>query len=214
MKVLKRLLMSAAILSAPLLVKAEGPYEGMSRDKTMIVHSTRTIAVATTVAFTTHTILVDLSSTTIFAHKENGVIHISRIEVYVDKLAASTGTVKLGVVNNVNPSTGSVTFFARQSFEKNVSNTVPSLIINMEESLVRTDAVGATPGGANVGTTPFIYSNDNLNESTIFQSDINLPTPNGNLPPGIGDIILYASNNDVTNTYNVIATIYYHTHQR
>jgi hypothetical protein len=214
MKVLKRLLITAAILAVPLLVKAEGPYESMSRDKTMVVHSTRTIAVGTGVAFTTHSILVDLSSVTTFNHDETGVIHISRIELYVDKLAASTGTVKVGVVNNVNIATGSVTFFGRLSFEKNVSNTQPTLVVNIEESLVRTDAVAPAPGGANVGATPFIYSNDNLNESTLFQTDINLPTPNGNIPPGLGDIILYAANNDVTNTINVIATIYYHTHQR
>lgn len=214
MKVLKRLLLTAAILALPIIAKAEGPYESMSRDKTMIVHSTRTIAVGTTVAFATYSILVDLSSTTIFSHDETGEIHITRIDVLVDKLAASTGTIKLGVVNSVNVTTGSVTFFARNSFERNISNTTNLLTVNLEDSSVKARADAPAPGGVNVGTTPFIYSNDNLSESTIFQTDVKLPTPNGNAGPGLGDIILFASNNDVTNTYNVIATIYYHTHQR
>lgn len=211
---MKKFLAFLILFGCAAIAKAEGPFESMSRDKTMILHSTRTIAVGTTVAFTTYTILVDLSSTTIFPHKETGQFDITRIDILVDKLAASTGTIKVGVVTAVNTTTGSVTFFARNSFEKNVSNTTNLLTFNLEESSIKAKADAPAPGGVNVGTTPFIYSNDNLNESTLFQTDVNLPTPNAFATPGVGDIILYASNNDVTNTYNVIATVYYHTHQR
>jgi hypothetical protein len=210
MKFLKKAALITAVIFAPLLARANGPYEQTSRDKTMVIHSTRTVSVVSS----THVVLIDLSDIVNYPHKERGEIHIIGYEITVDKLAASTGTLKIGVVDAINFASGTVTFFDRLPFEKSVSNNVVTLKANFEEALINTHANGHTPGGNVIGTTPFILSNDRTQQSALFQTDVNLPSTTGSTFPGLGDIILYLSNGDATNTIDVITKIMYHTHER
>lgn len=209
-KFLKGILISTLIVAAPILARASSPYEESSRDKTMVIFSSTSVGVAVT----TYSILVDLSDTVNFPHKESGEIDLSRIDILVDKAAASTGTIKIGVVNAVGASSGSVTWFLRDSFERNVSNTNPNLSFNLDGMDIKTHANGHTPGGNVIGTTPYILSNDKTTQSSVFQSTVPLPTPFGNAAPGVGDIVMYASNNDFTSTITVSINLLYHSHQR
>lgn len=158
-------------------------------DKNVTV--TYRLAVAANVS--TSAVVVDLSNTTNFPHKQTGVLNISSIGIEIDKAAASTTTVRLGVINYVNSSTGSVTWFRKIEGNLNVSNTnivdfrsyTPNFLKLRVEQSSTPDADGATP---------FLVSNDTTSGSTIYQTDINLPSPIGGSACGPGDLVLSVVN--------------------
>lgn len=156
------------------------------RDKSVSVHYNQDIAAAVT---STSVVIIDLSDTTNWPHKDNGAINISSIKIEVDKAAASTTTVRLGVVNFVNTSTGSVTWFYTSGNELNVSNTANVNYASYGEGFLRTKAVqGVLPAD---GTTPYIISNEKTSGSTIYQRDVKLPSLiSTGVLPDTGDIIM------------------------
>lgn len=163
-------------------------------------------------ALSTATIAIDLSDTTNWPHKETGEINISAIRVDIDKVAASSATVKLGVVNFVNSSTGSVTWFYGREFSKNVSNTDVSHVVNYAPNFMK---LRVNPGSNDDnGTTPYLFSNDTTNGSAIYQNDVFLPSPLGNDKPGVGDIILAVNNTDYARVIIVSIEIQYHANKR
>jgi len=183
------------------------------QEKTVVVHFSTTVpASANPSAF----VLVSLSTPTGFPHNEHGELDVSHINIVIDKLAASTGTVKIGVVNFVNTSTGSVTFFWSRSFLKNVSNTDVTDFHNFSLSFVRCKVnSGATAAVSDKnGTTPYITSNDVRNGSSIYSSTnatvSQLNSPAGIISPGVGDIVMEVVNGDSANTINVVTDVYYH----
>lgn len=138
----------------------------------------------------TAAVVIDLSDTTNFPHKQTRALNINSIRIELDKVAASTCSVKLGVVNMVNPSTGSVTWFYNKSHEVNVSNTDIRDFLNYVPNYIpcrvnkNADSVD--------GSTPYILSNDTTSGSTIYQTDVNLPSPlaAGTTKPGTGDVVM------------------------
>ena len=158
----------------------------------------RTVRVSySTYSFTTmlssSVVLIDLSDTSGFPHKETREINISSIRVNFDKAAASTATVRIGVVNFVDTSTGSITWFYEIKSDLNVSNTNVELFRNYNPNFIRTRVEGGTAscGDDCNGTTPYLFSNSKTNGSTTYQTDVKLLSVTGtNVFPGRGDIVM------------------------
>ena len=182
---------------------------GSVKDKSVAV--TYKLAVAATI--TTHTVVIDLSDTSNWPHKETGQINISDIRVSIDKTAASTCTIQIGVVNFVNASTGSVTWFYSQNSERNVSNTNINPFTNYHETYYRCRVNPGTTPNTN-GSTPYILSSQTTTASTVYQDDLNLPSPvgTGTTKPGVGDIVMMVQNGAVA--LEVYVEIIYHSQPR
>jgi hypothetical protein len=188
---------------------AENDYENTLREKSMIIHSTMTVAANTS----TTSIVISLSSTTVWPHQQTGSIGISDIKFELDKLAASSVTIRMGVINFVDISSGSVTWFLDRSFIKNVSNTDPFTDFHSDNASYELYVKPGSSPTSN-GTTTRILSNEITDHSTAFETDTNLPSPVGMWPPHVGDIVLEVTNNDGTNAVNILYTIMYHSHAR
>lgn len=176
-------------------------------DKAVEVHYRLDVAAN----ITTNTIVIDLSDTTNWPHKETGELNLDSVRLNIDKVAASTVTVKLGVVTYVDSSTGCVTWFTLLSSSQNVSNTNVYSFTNYMPTFIKCRVNPGTSAGAN-GTTPYIFSNDTTLGSTIFQNDVVLPTPAGNAAPGTGDIVMQVSQAGTATV--VILDLVYHSNQR
>ena len=178
-------------------------------DKNVTV--TYRLAVAANVS--TAAVLVDLSDTTNFPHKQTGVLNISSIQIEIDKAAASTTTVKIGVVNFVDSSTGSVTWFRRVEALANVSNTNVELFRSYTPNFLK---LRVNPAGTPLtdGSTPFLLSNDITTGSTIYQNDVALPSPisTGGSVPGVGDLVLFAQT--YTGAVTITVEVQYHADKR
>lgn len=212
MKFLKALLIGA-ILSVPFVSKAhaDNDTESTLRDKTVVVHSTITVAANTSTA----TLVISLSSNAAvvaggWPHYDNGGIDITGIVVEMDKVAASTMTLRFGVVTFVNTSTGSVTWFYNMNQTKNASNSSSDHYFQSENAGIRCKVIPVVNG---TGTTPYIVSSEKTAGSTTYQTDVNLISPIGFTAPGRGDIVLEIINNDFTQSVNVDYTILYHSHK-
>ena len=200
------LVLCGGILSA-------APRESDLRSKTMVVHSTFTLAVNVT----TNVVLVDLSDTVNFPHDETGYINITGIKVQFDKLAASTCSVRLGVVTHVNASTGSVKYFYEMSTLGNVNNTNIYQSAWTDNQFRCLKVIPSTTQDTE-GSTPYLTSNSEMRGSTIFQNDVNLPSfyswPVSNSSPGVGDIIATARNLSASATIVVNIDLLYHSDSR
>lgn len=153
------------------------------------------IAVAANIS--TYTVLVDLSDTTNWPHKNAKSLEIKRVKILVDKTAASTCTVRLGVVNHVNASTGSVTWFTGLQNERNVSNTNNALYHFLDNTVYNLTVYRAN-NNQTEGATPFLLSNEVTTASTIFQNDVRLPAPiAAGVIPAVGDLVLQVLNGAV-----------------
>jgi hypothetical protein len=159
-------------------------------DKQYIRYSLRGVAAG----ISTSTIIVDLSNTTNWPHKRTKELHIYDVRINVDKTAASTCTVKLGVVNYAGPSSGSVTWFFGVENERNVSNTYTS-ILRTSDLVYNLKVVQS--GDAD-GSTPYILSNDTTSRSAIWLNNVKIPAVTGTLTiPEVGDLIMQVSNGAV-----------------
>jgi hypothetical protein len=190
-----------------LILMAGFSHAALFEDDVFLVKHRLAVAAATT---STAVVVIDLSNTTSWPHKETGEIIIDSIRYDVDKVAASTGSVKVGVITYINASTGTVTWFLNREFEKNVSNTQISAIQAYTEFPVRCRVDPLTPF---TGSTPYILSNETTTGSTTYQSDVNLPSPVGNTSPGVGDIV-FAVTKDPTNAATVSIEIRYRSKNR
>ena len=183
------------------------------QEKTVVIHFSTTVPAATTSNFD----LIALSTTPgVFPHTDRGEIDISHINVVLDKAASSTGTVRIGVLNFVNSSTGSVSFFYTYSSTKNVSNTALPIPTNFTSAFYRCRVnSGRTSTNTDVdGLTPFILTNEKISGSSVYKSttvaSAQLPSPVGQISPAAGDIIMEVKNLDATNAINVVVDIWYH----
>lgn len=200
-----------------------GQLESDLRTKTIQLHYTQLVAVNTS----TNIVLISVSSTTYWPNPtaETGYININNLYIQVDKVAASTSTVKVGVVTYVDTSTGSVKYFAVLSSSKSVSNNLNNYFYESDNSFRCLKVISATPNSGFDGTTPFLISNDIVSGSTLFQSDVVLPAvdvtnggmfspSSGNIAPGLGDIVASIFNPDVTNNIVVTIDMEYHYNSR
>lgn len=152
--------------------------------------------VAVAAHLSTSTLIVDLSNTTNWPHKRTGEIHVYNVRLNIDKTAASTTTVKLGVVTLSSTTAGDVTWFLGAENERNVSNTL--LPIYVTSDLVYNLKVVPSATMGLVGSTPYILSNDKTTTSTAYQNDVKIPSTTGTLTiPAAGDLIMLVSNGAV-----------------
>lgn len=128
-------------------------------------------------------IIVDLSDAVTYPHRVNGMAVITDIRVTVDKITTSSGTVRLGVMKNVDASSGTVAWFYTLDFDRDTTGTVIRDFANLSPGVVRA-YVSPT------FTTPFFLTNDSSAFSTVYQTDVNLPAASGTpTAPAPGDII-------------------------
>lgn len=177
----------------------------MIPDQNALIHHQVTLANTVT---STSNIIVDLSDTTNWPHDGDKEIRISGIRVDIDKAAASTCTVKLGVITYVASSTGSVKWFHVCGSTINVSNTATQYYVNYAPSYLRTLVVQTST--VTEGSTPHFMSNDETLKSTTYQTDVLLPTTYGtDAYPKVGDIILYVFKPGIATTANIFVDLIY-----
>jgi len=211
---MKKLLIAAGLLASFVGVsQAElGIFRGF-QDKAYELHYSSAMQAATT---STTTILIDLSDTTNYPHKETGYLSIDAIIIEVDKAAATTFTAKVGVVSAVNSATGTVTWFTGSAQTLNVSNTNANVYYNFHPYIINTRVNPVAPTtGANTpdGATPYISTNDYTRGSTVYQTDVNLPTSlDTSAAPAAGDILLEITKASAAATFRV--KVLYHSQSR
>lgn len=186
---LNRLILFAALALLGALKPAHAWMWQEVPEKTMTVRYRLSVAANSSTA----AVVIDLSNTVNWPHKQTGQINISSFRLELDKAAASTTTVKIGVMNYVDTSSGSVTWFYAKENGLNASNTgnVDPLAFqpNFIQCKIQPSTITATSGA-----TPYMLSNDTTSLSTTYQTDVVLPTPFGNAAPGFGDIVMSVSN--------------------
>ena len=158
----------------------------------------------------TSTIVIDLSSTTAYKHTETGELNIHSIKLSLDKVAASTCTVKFGVVTLASTTAGNVSWFYTKEHAVNVSNTDIGDEPNYYPNYIRlrVDAADSITDGS----TPYLLTNDKSTTSTTYQNDVVLPTSaGGNVAPAQGDMVLAVSTGGAV---VVIVEIEYHAQRR
>jgi len=220
MSIKKAIVFAFTLLTFTAISKA-APQESDLRSKTIMLHSTWTVAAITS----TNTILVSLSSSTVWPNPTNqtGYINVTHARITYDKLTTSSCTAKIGVVTYVDTSTGSVKYFFSAQNGIGPAST-NSVTFENDNSLRNLKVIPATPNSGFDGTTPYFISNDILSGSTLIRSSgtvTMLPAVNvrnggfgfasfGNATPGLGDIILSINNLDATNSIGVIVDLLYH----
>jgi hypothetical protein len=205
---LKRTLLAAALLAFSHTAAHAWIFQEVP-DKTVTVRYR--LAVAANVS--TAAVVIDLSDTANFKHTDTGQLNISSIKLDIDKAAASTTTVRLGAVNFVDSSTGSVTWFYAKESGLNVSNSNTVDFLSYVPNFLRLKVNPAATTQTD-GSTPYLLSNDTTSGSTIYQTDVNLPSPiaAGVSAPGPGDVVMLVTNGTAAVTVNV--EIQYHADKR
>lgn len=219
---MKKYLISTFLLLSPLSVRAAITDPLVLQEKTVVLHISTTIAAnvnpTSTVSITD---LISLSTTAaLFPHTDTGEIDISAINLYIDKPASSTGSVKIGVVNYISPSSGSVTFVYNNSFIKSSTPTFNSYPFynyapGYYQCRVRSNANVATT--LKDGSTPYILSTDFVSGSTLYTSSTSYSSTinpvlasSGTILARVGDIVMQTTNFDATNSWTIVADIFYH----
>jgi hypothetical protein len=137
------------------------------------------------IAASTTAILVDLSDITNFPHSKTGYVVVNALRVNIDKAAASTGTVRIGLIVAISTTVGSVEWIHTTNFDRDTVSTHLEEMINFAPACIRAYANTS-------GATPYLIGISTAN-STLFQSDVNLPTtyqPSGAVAPAVGDLVL------------------------
>lgn len=211
---MKRFLLSTALLltflSLPKTAKAGDLYAGSSGGPDVYTVTYTTAAIA---SISTNTIMVSLSSVTVagipvWPHPANArAIVVDSVQVENDKTAATTSVVKVGVIREINVSSGTVVWFETMNNGINVSNTNNFQNIQFYNGGLncRVNPVAVT-GGANIGATPFILSNDLTQGSATLTTGLPLVSvANGSAIyfPRVGDIIMNVANSAVASTLTV-----------
>jgi hypothetical protein len=204
---MKKIFMFLGLMAIASIAKADGWWSGGNRsDEYTVTFSSALISSAST-----NTILISLSSSSYFNHPPNQrSIIIDYIRVSVDKAAATTSTIKLGVVKEINTTAGTVAWFYTKGFALNVSNTTPESILTYTPNLYNCRVNISN----NLGYTPYLTTNDVTVGSAVYTTILNLPIIGlggviTQLPPHTGDIILNVV--DGAAVVNLQVTIIYHT---
>jgi len=156
--------------------------------------------VSPAITASTAAIIVDLSDSTNWPHVQTGEVSVSAIRVSVFQSAASTATIKIGVVTENDSSNGSATYF----FVLNVDAAVAVLTnsVDYEPSQVRAYVNGS-------GETPYLLSNDTDSGSTVYQNDVPLPTAFGtDANTAAGDVVLFFQGDDAASTTVNVELLY------
>jgi hypothetical protein len=159
----------------------------------LVTFSTSTLVSGTSAQF----ILVSLPSVygasgSSFSHINNGGINLVTLNIVIDKVAASSGTLKIGVLTEVNAATGSVKYFATVPFSRDTTSTFIQYSPDYNHFFARCKV--AYNGRTN-GVTPFITSNDVAVNQTAFRRDNILQSPIGTIAPHVGDVVMVVTTN-------------------
>lgn len=157
------------------------------------------------VAISTQIISIDVSDLVNYPHLKNGSIALAGIRTTFSTPATSSGTIKFGVVTFVNTSSGTVKWFANYPYSTTAINTfnfsenfTPMYLRALVKPIINTG-----------GTTPYFNTNSTTANSTLYQTDVVLPTSvGGSTAPGIGDIIM-AINIGVGSINDISSEIFY-----
>lgn len=157
----------------------------------------------------TAAIVIDLSDTSNFPHKNTSHLRVIAADVLIDQVAAGTSTVKLGVLTSVNASSGTVNWFHTVSNALNVSNT------NKNVSRYWTPAeIDLSVEGVN--STPKFLSLDKTRITPVegrpllWQNDIPLRTPTGgSAAPAKGDLVAEFDTTAANGAIVSIGVLYY-----
>ena len=142
---------------------------------------TSALEVTTPISATTRYILVDRSDIANFPHDTDAALRIETLILHLKKLAAAgVWVVRIGVVEEVDATNGSVKFF-----HSVVLGDQPSIDLVIPFS--NSKRLGMSLDPAN---TQFVSTAD-VSGSTNWQTDVNLVNPAGTtVGPGAGDIVI------------------------
>ena len=208
---LKKFVLFVGIVLCAGVVKAEGWFDGRdnsSSDQYTVYYASAPMAVSAS----TTVVLVALSSNT-WAHPTGQkAIVVDTIQIDNDKTAATTSIVKVGVIREINASSGTIVWFERVGQGINVSNTNTFQLIKYDGGINCKVVPVSVPGGSNIGSTPYLLSNDLTQGSSALT--INLPLPSVVTTgivykPRVGDIVANITNSAVA--ANLTIMVRYHT---
>lgn len=185
----------AAMIVVPRLHAEWSPLYEQAKDKGVDV--TYRLSLSAT-QMSTAVVLVSLENITTWPHKETDSLKIQSIRVDVDKAAASTSTVRIGVINYIDSSSSTVTWFWNKENENNVSNTDVTNYTNYPAAL----SLRVAKGSAKIeGTTENILSNLTSNWALFTSSVAITPSPGGFVRPRVGDLVAYIQKGAVAIVY-------------
>lgn len=157
----------------------------------------------TTTQSSSTTILVALSSNT-WPHYPYGTreLDISSIRWTLDKVATSTGTLKMGVVTYISGSSSTIAWIWARTLEKNVNNANMEGYENYGDAHIKC-RVDPTKNkeGLSVGYLPYALTNDytegsvDITSSTVLGSAISAINPTASMTAHVGDIVFSFKNN-------------------
>lgn len=161
------------------------------------------------VSVSTTIVMVSLSSNT-WPHIDSNLsareIIIDSIQVDMDKAAATTATVKVGVIREINASSGTVVYFETVGNALNVSNTNNMQYIVYPDGGLNCRVNPRSPNfGASLGSTPFLFSND-ATTSTSLTTSLPLPSVAGGIItfPRQGDIVATVTTGAAASNFSII----------
>ncbi len=166
MKKLKQLLVALGFVFCFSSISKAGLWDGghpAGPDIYTVRYTTSAVA-----SISTTTVLVSISSSA-WPHPTNArAIIIDQIQIELDKAAATTSAIKIGVVREVNASSGTIVWFETMNNTLNVSNTNVVQVVGYEGGGLNC-RVNNVPlaWGANLGSTPYILSNDTTQSTAL-----------------------------------------------
>ena len=179
----------------------------VTADGEMIVSTTaqetdvRAVLATVSVGATVYKVLVDLSDTTNFPHDSTGRIDITQLKVAIDPASNSVGSVKIGVITRIDGTNADITYGWSIPFGKSPSRILT--VTNFNPSQMKFSISG--------GATTRIISNDTETSVAAVNTGASLGSPNGNIAPGLGDVVLKYTYTSGT-AYDVQASCFYHSH--
>ena len=132
----------------------------------------------TGIGSTTYAIMVDKSDTTNFPHGDTGRIDVSHLKFALELASNSVGTVKLGVITRIDGTDADISYAFDVPFEKSGTRRILS-INNFSPAQLKLDTANT-----------YLITNDEETGVTAVNTGITLDSPNGNITPGLGDIIV------------------------
>ena len=205
-KFLNSVVMATGLMAGFFVCRAEAGFFNAQADANYVKYTMPASVGASTAA-----IIVDLSDTSNFAHKDTGSLRVQGYDIVIDQVAAGTSTVKLGVVTSVNASSGTVRWFETIDNTLNVSNTNKNIgryFVPASIDLLVTGA-GTTPGLVTKTVTAITPV---VGEPLLYQTDVSLPTavsPTSVAFPSKGDIVMETNATAANGVRVSVGILYY-----
>jgi len=150
-------------------------------------------------------VLIDLSDTVNWPHKNTGAIDLDFVSIQVDKPNATTGSLSVGVVTRVDGTNADITIVRGLSFS-NASENSLIRASNFNPFRVKCDVVN--------GIMPYFPTNTKLLATTEVQSDVALDSHRGaaTVFPAVGDVLIRFSHTAGTAWVGAVS-VFYNSHK-